>query len=35
MDMLTFSGEELGGPSNRAITNGYPHLLVRIFSLNE
>jgi len=30
MGMLTFSGEELGGTSNRAITEGYSHLLVMI-----
>jgi hypothetical protein len=35
MDMLTFSGEELGGTSGRAITKGYSHLLVMIESLNE
>ena len=35
MDMLTFSGEELGGTSNRAITKCYSHLLVMIDSLNE
>lgn len=34
MDMLTFSGEELGGTSSRNITKGYYHLLVMIESLN-
>jgi hypothetical protein len=30
MDMLTFSGEELGGTSSRNITKGSSHLLVMI-----